>query len=187
LAQHDVYLNDLVTVEYGSGADFTLTFDQTPPLQFSAESPAQRDEIIWNLLTVRRLSIYRPGPPMHSFVLPSVRPLWYACTARSRVADVLCACVCVQINDLFCHGQPEMRAVDLHGLSLTATTQNFMGRNEVLGKYMAALLEKDKSKLARGNQMMLMDPFLNLNTDEELEGMLNGFKVGSPTPHPDTS
>jgi hypothetical protein len=36
-----------------------------------------------------------------------------------------------QICDVVCQGHPETRSVDLHGLSLTATTQNFLQRNEV--------------------------------------------------------
>lgn len=52
--QSDVYLNDLTAVEFGAGADFTLAFDQTStPLQLAAPSQALRDEIVWNLLTVR--------------------------------------------------------------------------------------------------------------------------------------
>ncbi len=47
-----------------------------------------------------------------------------------------------QICDLFCRVQPETRAVDLHGLSLTATTQGFLQRNEALGKYMALALQQ---------------------------------------------
>ena len=53
LAQSDVYLNDLVAVEYGSGTDFSLTFDQTQPFHFSTPTQGLRDEICWNLLTVR--------------------------------------------------------------------------------------------------------------------------------------
>jgi hypothetical protein len=52
--QNDLYLNDLVSVEYGAGTDFTITFDQTV-LPFSAATPTARDEIVWNLLTVRGL------------------------------------------------------------------------------------------------------------------------------------
>lgn len=52
--QSDVYLNDLTAVEFGTGADFTLAFDQaSAPLQLAAPSQALRDEIVWNLLTVR--------------------------------------------------------------------------------------------------------------------------------------
>lgn len=47
-----------------------------------------------------------------------------------------------QICDLFCHVQPETRAVDLHGLSLTATTQGFLHRNEALARYMAIALQQ---------------------------------------------
>lgn len=47
-----------------------------------------------------------------------------------------------QICDLFCRVQPEARAVDLHGLSLTATTQGFLGRNEPLARYMALALQQ---------------------------------------------
>lgn len=51
-----MYLNDLTAVEFGSGAEFTLAFDQTSsPLQLAAPSQALRDEIVWNLLTVRRV------------------------------------------------------------------------------------------------------------------------------------
>lgn len=46
-----------------------------------------------------------------------------------------------QICDLFCRAQPETRAVDLHGLSLTATTQGFP-RNEALARYMAMALQQ---------------------------------------------
>lgn len=47
-----------------------------------------------------------------------------------------------QICDLFCRVQPETRAVDLHGLSLTATTQGFLQRNEALARYMALALQQ---------------------------------------------
>jgi len=55
MSQNDVYINDLASVEYGSGTEFTLTFDQVPPIQLSAVSPNNRDEIVWNILTVRQL------------------------------------------------------------------------------------------------------------------------------------
>jgi hypothetical protein len=64
--QNDVYLNDLVLVEYGPGTDFTITFDQTPPFHFSTNTPLQRDEIVWNILTVspgRHVYLW-PTPPL---------------------------------------------------------------------------------------------------------------------------
>lgn len=63
--QSDVYLNDLTAVEFGAGTDFTLAFDQTStPLQLAAPSQALRDEIVWNLLTVRGLHGCHPTAEM---------------------------------------------------------------------------------------------------------------------------
>lgn len=67
--------------------------------------------------------------------------------------------------------------MDLHGLSLTATTQNFLQHNEMLNRYMASIMEQDKTKNTRPKQAMLMDPFMAFGTDEEVDSLLNSFKV----------
>ncbi len=162
--KNDVYLNDLISVEYGSGTDFTLTFEAEgaaaggggSPFQLSAPTQGLRDEIVWNVLT---------------------------------------------ICDVFCRVQPETKSVDLHGLSLTATTQNFLSRNEAFARFMALALEHDKGKLGGmgggghvgggragvggggvAAQSMLMDPFLSSHAnDEEVEAMLDKFRWPAQT------
>jgi hypothetical protein len=66
--------------------------------------------------------------------------------------------------------------VDIHGLSLTATTNSFLQQNEVLNRYMTAVMELDKTNLSR-NQTMLMDPFISIGGDEEVEALLNSYRV----------
>ena len=165
----DVYLNDLLSVEYGSGADFTLVFEQEGGggggggnghnggggslFQLAAPSQSLRDEVVWNLLT---------------------------------------------IADVFGRVQPETRSVDLHGLSMTASTQNFLSRNEALGRFMTLALEyENKGKVAGGSggggraggggggmasQSVLMDPFLSSHVkDEEVEAMLDKFNWPAQT------
>lgn len=88
----------------------------------------------------------------------------------------------MQICDVLCYVQPEARAVDLHGLTISATAQNFLLRNDILGKYMTNVIELDKSNaisksgLGKNNSMMV-DPFLSFGGDGEVESMLNRFKV----------
>lgn len=104
-------------------------------------------------------------------------------TDRSILLQFVTACCSfLQICDIFCYVQPEARAVDLHGLTISATAQNFLSRNEILGKYMTNVIELDKSnavsKSGMGrNNSMLVDPFLSFGGDGEVESMLNRFKV----------
>lgn len=155
--KNDVYLNDLFSVEYGSGADFTLAFEQEggewgnshdngrgSVLHLATPSQSLRDEVIWNLLT---------------------------------------------IADVFCGVQPEARSVDLHGLSVTASTQNFLSRNETLRRFMTLVLEyenKGETAAAGGggitSQSMLVEPLLSLHAkDEEVEEMLDEFNSPAQT------
>ena len=159
MIKNDVYLNDLFSVEYGSGADFTLAFEQEEGewgqghghdsggrsvLQLAAPNQSLRDEVVWNLLT---------------------------------------------IADVFCGVQPETRSVDLHGLSMTASTQNFLSRNEALGRFMTLALEyENKGKMAAvggggmASQSVLVEPFLSSHAkDEEVEAMLDEFNWPAQT------
>jgi len=47
----------------------------------------------------------------------------------------------------------------------------------VLNRYMASIMEQDKVKKSRPGQAMLMDPFMAFGTDEEVDSLLNGFRV----------
>lgn len=157
----DVYLNDLSSVEYGPGTDFTLTFEQDgapgnvakPHYQLAALTQAFRDEIVWNILT---------------------------------------------IADVCCQVQPKTQGIDLHGLGLTASAQNFLSRNEALGRFLVIALDFEKEKweesrvggIARGKRggdgaalpgVLMEAVWSSQARDQELEGLLDRFQWPTQT------
>jgi hypothetical protein len=86
---------------------------------------------MWLCIAIDGHAVCTPSRALDLFQSHPVDVEVPSAAAENVVLLGMWVCVGLQICDVVCQGHPETRSVDLHGLSLTATTQNFLQRNEV--------------------------------------------------------